>query len=119
MRLARLWRLSARIANFASLGVSSTINISTTLLSSIDRSSRQRQIEGGPFVLFTFRPYSPAVAADDARNNRKSYPFALEVAGVVQTLKDLEKFVTVAHIEAGPVVLYKKTSSSESLAGFS
>jgi len=54
----------------------------------------------------SFSPDPPTVFANNALHNRQTYPRPLEIARLVQPLKNPEKLIIILHIKASPIVFY-------------
>lgn len=68
------------------------------------RSSRLESIgRQGLFDRFRFRPDSPAVALDDAVDDRRSNAGSLELLGAMEALEGAERFLGLFHVESGAV----------------
>lgn len=65
---------------------------------------RKREVERCTLAHFRFRPDAASVPVDDPLNDGQAHPGALEIVGAMETLEDLEQFITVPHIEADTVV---------------
>src|ERR1043166_7820650 len=68
---------------------------------------RQREIESGAFVQFSFGPCAAAMARNNATNVCQANASAFELCCVVQPLEHTEKFVCVSHIEPNTVIVNK------------
>ena len=62
------------------------------------------EIEGGPLIEGRFNPNPTAVAGDNPLGNGQADARALEGIGLMETLEDAEKSVSVGHIETDAVV---------------
>ena len=58
-------------------------------------------------IHLALRPDPPAVALDDALDDRKPHPRSVELLRTVQPLEYAEQFVGVPPVESGAVVLHE------------
>ena len=73
-------------------------------------SFRQRKVKGGSFVQLGFGPDTPAVARDDSLNDGEADTSAFEFLLVVQSLKNAEQSIRIAHFKPRSIVANKINS---------
>src|SRR5579863_10107032 len=108
------------MVNSASSGLSSTNRISTScdmhllylngrfwLLASLILGRTENEEKRCSLVDRRLGPNSATVPLNDALHDRQANSSALEIAGLVQALKNSEKLFRVLHLEADPVVANK------------
>ena len=66
---------------------------------------RQGECEAGPLAQLTLGADFAAVTFNDSFHNGQAYPGAIEIFFVVQTLKHIEQFVGILHVETSAIVL--------------
>ena len=64
----------------------------------------QREVKRRAFVRLAFGPDAPAMAGDDAVDDRQADAGAFEIVGAMQALEHAEEFLRVALVEADAVV---------------
>src|SRR5687768_15776988 len=69
------------------------------------RSFPEGEVEGRALSQARLGPDAPAMALDEAADDREAHTRPFVLVGMVQALEDTEELVGVAHVEAGAVVL--------------